>query len=409
MITYPYTWIELNKHAFFNNIAQYKKAIGDTTLSIVVKANAYGHGLKEMAQLCQKNKDVDWLCVVSLSEALTLRAHNFTKHILVLNLIDENPAAAIKNNIDLTVYDEHNLKALNELGSKLQKPVNIHLKIDTGLSRFGFFPEQALKVIEYTHGLPFINLRGIFTHCAEADAQDQTFTKYQLEQFHRLLTALEKINIHIPHKHAFNSAATTTYPLGLCNFVRVGAGVYGLWPSENNKKLTQKKYPDFQLQPVLTWKTKILDMKSVPAGSFISYNRTFQTQRNSTLAFLPIGYYEGYDRQLSNCGLIGIHKADLLFYAPVVGRVCMNTTIIDVTEVPGIKIGDEVILLGPHQNLTAVDLADKIKSYNPREIVTRLNPAIPRIQVNIHKNKILPYTGKSTLLIHKKGSFDVHS
>ena len=379
MITRPYTWIEINKHAFFANITHYKKAIGDATLSVVVKANAYGHGLKEIAQLCQENNNVDWLCVVGLSEALALRAHNFKKHILVLNLIDEDPSTAIEHDIDLTVYDEHNLKALNELGSKLQKPANIHIKIDTGLSRFGFFPKQALKIIEYAHGLPFINLRGIFTHCSEADAQDQTFTKHQLQSFNQLLHAIKKKGIPIPLKHAFNSAATTTYPLGLCNFVRVGAGAYGLWPSEINKKLTQKKYPDFQLTPILTWKTKILEIKQVPAGSFVSYGRTFQAQRTSMLAFLPIGYFDGYDRRLSNCGIVSIKKANNLFYAPVVGVVCMNTTIIDVTNIPGTNIGDEIILIGPYKNLTATNLADNIKSYNPREIVTRLNPSIPRI------------------------------
>jgi len=378
-----HTWVEVSKEAIEHNIAQYKKVIGDAILAPVIKSNAYGHGLVEVGQICEKNKNVGWLCTATLSEALTLRKNNITKPILVLSYIGKNFEQAVLQNISLVAYDMHTIKKLNEVGKSLGKKCHVHIKIDTGLSRLGVLAEQAITFIQEVKACKFIHIQGIWTHFAESHSQDRSFTNQQLQLFKDIINKLEKDNIHIPIKHVANSSATTTLDFEKSkdlniskygNFFRLGICLYGYWPSEYVKKITQEKYPNFTLKPAMTWKTKIFCIKHIKKNSFISYNREYQVKRDSKIALLPTGYFDGYDLRLSNKAFVLIHNT----LAPTVGRICMNITVVDITELKDVNIGDEVILIGDYPHINASDIAQTC-NLNPREIVTKINAEIPRI------------------------------
>lgn len=381
IIKKPHTWLELDAAAFNSNAQCYKSLIGNTgTLAAVVKSNAYGHGMQEVGALCQQNNNIDWLCTSSLSEALTLRAANIAKPILVMGIIDDNPELAIAHDIDVVLFDIEAAYELNALGKLLHKKVNIHIKIDTGLTRFGFYPNQTLPIIKEIAQMAWVNMRGIMTHCAESYNPDQSFTLQQLETFNQLINQIEDAGIDIPLKHAFNSAATSTFMhlFPKLNFFRVGAGLYGLWHFKDSWHDMQANH-GINLKPVLTWKTQVMHIKHAPTGAYVSYDRTYQTTKPTTIAILPMGYYENYDRRLSNKGIVLI-KSD--FYAPVIGRVCMNATIIEIPEGKTVNVGDEVTLLGDYDQIRAHDLTNAMASYNAREITTRLNTCIERIVTN---------------------------
>ncbi len=375
MSTSPLTWMEIDKGAFCHNVAQFKRIIGAGNLAAVIKSNAYGHDLHLIAQLCEKNPQVDWLCVASLSEALTLRAHSIKKPILVLSYIDADLQLAAAHDIDIICYEKELLDHAHQIGAALNKKINIHVKIDTGLARFGLAPRDALTFIRYATKLPYVHVNGIFTHFAQSQDEDQSFTDTQDQLFQNLIVQLAHEGINFPLRHCANSAAALLRSPGQCNFFRVGAGLYGLWPSEFTRTTTQEKYPDFELKTILTWKTTITSLHHLEAGCTVGYDRTFITNRPTTIALLPVGYYEGFDRRLSNAGMIRVH--DVL--VPIVGRVCMNVIMADVTDIKQVKKGDIAQLIGDHEGIRPTDIAAQSKSFNAREIVSRLNAQIPRI------------------------------
>lgn len=376
LVKKPHTWIEISKAAFDHNIQTYRSLIGKgTILSVVVKSNGYGHGLKEMGLLCQENPEIQWLCTASLSEALELRKQGITKPLLVLSIIDEDPVLAIEHSIDLPLTDYAQAALLNEAGARAQQKITIHIKIDTGLTRYGLSPETALKEIRVIAQLPFIQIQGIFTSCAESGNPDQTFTLQQLTAFDALCSELETHGIHIPFKHASNSAAASTVQNKFphFNFIRLGAGAYGLWHFRD----AMNNHADLSIKPVLTLKTRIGTIKKVPADTCVSYDRTFITMRPTTIAIIPVGYQDGYDRRFTNKGIVRIKD----YYARVIGRIAMNATLIEIPEDKTVEIGDEVILLGAVDQLQAHQLAALIESYNAREITTRLAPHIEKVIV----------------------------
>ena len=380
----PYTWIEISKSAFEHNVALYKKIIGAAVnLGVVVKSNAYGHGIVEIGTLCQTSPHVDWLCTTSLSEALVLRKHGVTKPILVTCIIDQDPTQAVEQSIDLVVYDMHTIAALNNCAAQLGKPANIHIKIDTGMSRFGIYPHDALAFIQEASLLPYIKINGICSHFSESDATDTHYTTQQLEQFNAVLKQLDDALIRIPIKHTGNSAAVTAQTKSHFNLVRVGAAAYGLQQSESSIEKAQRLEPTFALKPVMSWKTKLLNIKTIPAHTPVGYNRTHITTETTTIGILPIGYYEGYDRRLSNKGSVFVATNNVVRvaeqYASVIGRVCMNVTMIDISHIKNAKVGDHVLLLGDHPDIRAHEIAHAIGSFNPREITTRISPTIARI------------------------------
>lgn len=370
----PYTWIELNRTAFEHNANWYRNRIGvNTMLAVVVKSNAYGHGLLEIGTLGQASNWVDWLCTATLSEALTLRNHGIIKPILVLSIIDEDPALAAQHAIALPVFDLPTAQILNECAQRMNKHIAVHIKIDTGMSRFGFMPSEAIAAIQDIQKLPFINAQGIFTSCAQAGTADQSFTLQQLTQFDTLCETLEKLGINIPIRHATNSAATNNFAhqFPRFNFVRVGAGIYGLGHMASSPAFTP-----LDIVPIMQWKTRVTHVKHIKAGDYVGYDRTFRATRDTTLAVVPVGYQDGYDRRMSNKGVVFINNE---YYAHVVGRICMNATIIAIPEGKTVAIGDEVMLLGDHPQLRAHEIATMIESFNAREITTRLSANMERI------------------------------
>ncbi len=377
MIPTPHTWIEIDQNALAHNFKMYKKAIGTRALGVVVKSNAYGHGIVEVARVCQASNDVDWILTATLTEALQLRMNGITKPILVIYFIDEDPAKAIAYDIDVMVSDLQALDELNDLGIALAKPCNIHLKIDSGMSRFGFMPEQAVEIVKKAQSMPGLLVNGIYSHLAQAANIDQTFNLEQENAFISVLQQLEHAQISIPFKHISNSAGSTALENSHTNLVRLGLGAYGWWPSQSNKELTQAKFPDFDLKPVLTFKTRIFQIRNLEAGRCVGYDRTYKTTANTRIAVLPVGYFDGYDRRLSSKGILLIRGQ----YAPVIGIIAMTTTLVDITHIPDAQVGDEVILMGDYEKITPAQLANVVGSFNPREILTRLNPLIPRIAI----------------------------
>ncbi len=374
---FPHSTVEISRSALLHNIASYRRVLSaHALLAPVIKSNAYGHGILEIAKILDTSADVGYLCVVSSSEAWHLRNAGITKPILALSIIDTQIAHAINHDIDIVVYDPLFLEEANRIAQRLGKKARIHLKIDTGLSRLGIHHQEAYDFIRTCASLPGIELVGIFSHFAASERSDLSFSHLQLERLFTLIDAVEKEGIHIPLKHFASSAAITSLPQSHLTFARLGIGTYGLWSSVESKVRMETLHPGFFLRPVMQWKTRVIARKTVPAGSYIGYDCTYQTPVIAETALLPVGYYDGYDRRLSNQGMVKIHDQ----FFPVRGRIAMNLCIVDVTTNPDIAVGDEVTLLGAEHLITAETIADQCRTIN-YEFVSRINPAINRVVV----------------------------
>jgi len=293
-------WIEINPAALAHNIDQYKTVIGERLLAPVVKSNAYGHGMLQIAQLCEANPQVAWMCVANLSDALKLREQGIQKTIMIMSCVDADISLAVNKNFEFIITHEELAHDLHAIAKKYNSSFNVHVKIDTGLSRLGVLTHRAVSFIHEILAMPHLQLNGICTHYAETQKEDQSYALYQLEQFYAILDQLKAQNIQIPYIHASNSAATTTLDLARCNLFRIGIGIYGLWPSAASKAKTLAIYPQFNLEPVLTWKTRVMALKILPANQPVGYDRTTITTRETKIAIVPIGYYDGYDFRLFN-------------------------------------------------------------------------------------------------------------
>jgi alanine racemase len=359
--TLPQTYLEISASSFNHNIAYYKNKIGlHNKLAIVIKGNGYGHGLVQMGTLCEQNEYVDFICVAQLSEALALQ--KISKPILVLGYSDVNPEYAVGKNIHFMVDHLEYAHNLNEIGKKHAHQFNVHVKIDTGLSRMGVDTVQAHQFIEQLQQLDHIATHGIYSHFASSDS-NPLFTAYQFEQFNQLINQLKTVNICPPYIHMGNSASITTVSYSEhFNFFRIGVGAYGLG------------FDSAHLKPVMTFKTHIAHIKTVPKGSYIGYTGSYQVQRESRIALLPVGYYDGYKFRFSNKTSVIINGS----YAPVIGRIAMNMTIVDVTDIQAIA-GDEVILMGSDEKVHAHTLGALGDIKNVREIITGINPLITRL------------------------------
>ena len=367
------TWLEINSRAIQYNLRQFRKIVGRKVMIMpVVKANAYGHGFLTVAKICQKSADADRICVVNLDEVLELVKNKITKKpIMILSFFDRDEkklSLAIKNNIIFPLYSLENAKLLNKVGERLNKKVKVHLKIDTGASRLGILPEETLAFINEIIKYKKIELEGIWSHFASSE-DDFSYTKKQHDIFALVCKNLEDRNIKIPIKHIACSAAATTYNFTHENAFRLGLSLYGLYPTSNNNKIA------VALQPALSWYTTVIQVKTLPAGAKIGYGGTYTTNRLTKIAVLPVGYWDGYDRRLSNRGYVLI-KGER---CPVLGRICMNICMVDVTNLP-VKAGDKATLIGKDgtKSISADEVAKWCDSVN-YEIIDRINPLLPRI------------------------------
>ena len=346
----------------------------------VAKADGYGHGAVRTAQKALES-GADWVGVARFHEAIELRNAGIFAPVLVLGYIHPSQAAEASDlDITVTVYDLEMAAQLSRQAKIFAKPLQVHLKVDTGMGRVGMIlteiptdqdiRKKTVQDIRDIMRLPGLDLQGIYTHFAAADSRDKTYTRLQIEVFDTLLSDLAKAGIDIELRHAANSAGIIEFPEAHYDMVRAGISLYGLYPSREVDRTR------VTLFPVMTLKSLVTSVRKVPKGFFVSYGMTHETQTGTTLASVPIGYADGFSRLFSSNGqmLVGGRRA------PIVGRICMDQTLIDVGHIPGVGIGDEVILMGSQgkETLGADDLADRAGTIN-YEIVSALTPRVERI------------------------------
>ena len=370
------TWIEISKKALKNNYSIFRKLIGPKCqLMAVVKSNAYGHSLVDFSRLVG-DFGVDWLGVDSIVEAESLRREGIKKPVLVLGYtLLGKVEEATKNNVSLTVADLETLRNLRNFGRDGKK-LKIHLKIDTGMHRQGFFVSEIPEVIKILKSKPNIKLEGVYTHFSSAkDLASPSETLEQIEEFKKAIGLLESAGFKNFIKHASATAGAILFPESHFDMVRIGIGLYGLWPSKEIKNAFKNK---IKLEPVLSWKTIVGQIRKIPKGSGIGYDLTEKITRNSMIAVLPIGYWHGFPRLLSSVGSVLVRGNKMR----VLGRVSMDMVCINVTSVKSVKVGDDVILIGKSGKfeISADDIAD-LSGTTSYEIITRINPLIKRIIV----------------------------
>ena len=375
------SWAEVDLDAIKHNIKEIKASLRKKTeIMGVVKADAYGHGVLEVARTLIES-GVTRLAVSMLDEAIQLRKCGITVPILILSYTD--PARAgeiIEYNVTQTIYSHDLAKSLSAEAVKRNTAIKVHVKIDTGMSRVGFcLGYQAVKDVMIINELPGIIIEGIFTHFSKADETDKEYTLLQFDRFINFCAELERIGILIPIKHVANSAAVMSYPEMQLDMVRPGIIQYGLYPS---KEVDQTA---LNLKPAMSLKSNVIMVKSVEKDTLISYGGIFKTQRDSVIATLPIGYADGYSRLLSNKSRVLINGE----YAPVVGRICMDQCMADVTDIVkkgiDVKVGDETVIFGTQLDSAGIEhsisideLADIIGTIN-YELICIIGKRIPRI------------------------------
>ncbi|MEW6008992.1 MAG: alanine racemase [Candidatus Omnitrophota bacterium] len=367
----PYSWVEIDLSAIEANYKLIKKIVGPRKkILAVVKADAYGHGMVQIARRLSQVK-VDYLAVASLKEAITLREAKIKEPILLLN-------AALKNQLDYlflyditaTISDFNQARSLSAKAKSLHKRLKVHIEIDTGMGRYGLW-HQEIETMKKIFNLPYLEVEGIFTHFPCADT-DVNFTKKQITLFKSFLNRLKMENISFKLVHAANSAGVINFPGLDFNMVRPGLALYGLtWDEGITRKL--------KLKPAMSFKTRIVFLKKVSPGRSISYGRTYITKSNRLIATLAVGYADGYNRLLSN-------RAQVLLRgkrAKVVGTVCMDNIMIDTTAIKNAKVGDEVVLFGAEkkERIYVEELARICKTI-PYEIVCGVSKCVDRLYIN---------------------------
>lgn len=369
-------WAEVDLDKIANNMREIKNLVGDKEIIAVVKANAYGHGALDVATTLLEN-GASRLAVAIITEADELRDAKITAPIMILGYTPINFAYdLIEKDIEQTVYDVEYAKALSEIALKSGKKAKIHIALDTGMGRIGFLPnEDGLKNVLEICSFKGLDVVGLFTHFSTSDERDKTYTYEQFSKLTAFNKALEEKGIKIPLKHASNSGAIMDLPDTYLDGVRCGIISYGYYPSEEVKK------ERLNLEPALTLKTTVAFVKELEEDMYVSYGRTYKTTKKTKIATLPIGYADGYSRLLSGKAKVIIKGQ----FAKVIGRICMDQCMIDVTHIEDVKIGDEVILLGEENGLKfdANDMASIMGTIN-YEILCMISHRVPRIYI---KNK----------------------
>ena len=371
MKIYRPTWVDIDMQAVRHNFRTVRQMIGEQVkICAIVKANAYGHGYIKLSQLFV-DEGVDFLAVATIDGALKLREAGIEVPILVLGWTPETAyREAVQKDVRLAMYDLQEIKKLNEVALQEGKKAIIHLKIDTGMTRLGLMAnEDGLEQAAQALALPETVVEGIFSHFSKADEKSKEHSYQQLTVFKDFVECLEeKTAYHIPIHHIANSAAIIDLPEAQLDMVRPGIMLYGLQPSaEMNNQV--------DLKPVLTWQAKVSRVQKVPAGTLISYGGTYQAEQEMTIATIPVGYADGYNRLLSNKGCV-LYKGKKL---PVVGRVCMDQFMVDATLAENIQVGDEVILLGQQgeQSLTVTEMAEMLQTIE-YEVLCAITNRVPR-------------------------------
>ena len=366
-------WAEIDLDILANNMKNIKKLAGNKEVIAVVKADAYGHGALDVAP-CLLENGASRLAVAMLTEAIELRNNNIKSPIMILGYTPLDLGEELINfDIEQTIYDLDYARELSSLAIKLNKKAKVHIAIDTGMGRIGFLPtNESFNSICEIYSLDGLDVVGIFTHFSSSDEADKEYTQYQFNQIYDFIRKLENNGINIPLKHASNSAAIIDLPNTYLDAVRAGIILYGYYPSNEVKK------ENLSIKPALTLKAKIAHVKELESNMYISYNRTFKTSRKSKIATIPIGYADGYIRTLKHDAKIIVNGQ----LAPIVGNICMDQFMIDVTDIPNVKTGDEVILLGESNGIkfNADYIAKCMNSIN-YEVLCLLKKRVPRAYI----------------------------
>lgn len=364
------TWLEIDLDAVSENVRRARQIVGPgVRVMAVVKGNAYGHGITHIARAAVAG-GASMLGLACLSEAYLLKSSGIIAPMLVLGYTPAWQAEdAVRHNVRLTLFDLNTARALSQAAQRIGRPARVHIKVDTGMGRLGVLPDEAPDFVEAVSRLPGVEIEGIFTHFSTADEADKTYTYWQLAQFRQVLEAVERRGIHVPYIHAANSAALLTVPESHFNMVRLGIAMYGLAPSP-----ATPLPPGFQ--PTITWKTIVAQVKRLPPGSFVSYGNTYRTQGEEVIAVIPVGYADGFRRAPTHWGHVLVHGQR----APIVGRVCMDQTMINVTHIPDVQQGDEVVLIGRQgdEEITVDEIAARFGTIN-YEVVSQILARVPRL------------------------------
>lgn len=358
-----------NMEAMHDNISEHTKIMA------VIKADGYGHGAVEVAEAIDYLSYVSGYAVATVEEGLSLRNHGINKPILILGYaFSEQYPDMIRAGIRPTVFTREMAEELSAAATQLNMDCPIHFAIDTGMSRIGYqVTEEAADEMAQIASLPHIIVEGIFTHFARADEADKTYAYQQMKLFQQMTCMLEERGLNIPIKHCSNSAAIVELPEANMDMVRAGITLYGLWPSEEIDKTR------IDLRPALSLVTHVAYVKELDAGRQISYGGTYTTEEKRMIATIPVGYADGYARGLSNKGDVLIHGKR----APIRGRVCMDQFMVDVTDIPDVKCGDKVILIGRDgkEQITMEEAGERSGRFN-YEFVCDLGKRIPRVYVH---------------------------
>ncbi len=368
-------WAEIDLDVIAHNVREIRRITNKRAeILAAVKADAYGHGVMETVRTMLEN-GVTQLAVSMLDEAIQLRKLGINVPILILSYTDPVRAEEIiQNEVTQTVFSHDLAEALSAAAVRQGRNIKIHVKVDTGMTRVGFMPGySAVKNVLQISRLPNIIVEGLFTHFASADEKDRSYTQMQFEKFMSICSELGRVGVHIPIKHACNSAGIIEYPEMHLDMVRPGIILYGIYPSEdvNRSKIA--------LKPAMTLKANVILVKDVEKDTCISYGRIFKTERESRIATIPIGYADGYTRLLSNKGQVLVNGQK----APVVGRICMDQCMVDVTDISGnVGVGDEVVLFGRQggQEISVGEIASLVGTIS-YEMLCIIGKRIPRVYI----------------------------
>lgn len=366
-------WMEIDLKRLDSNIKAIKRRIGNSKLIGIVKSDAYGHGSRPVSEILIKN-GAAYLAVATVEEALELRQWGFDCPIMMLGLVpDRYCEPLVENDIIPLVSAYENAKAISRLAERLGKTVSIFIAADTGMGRIGFLntPEEALEVKKISE-LPGIYIEGMMSHFSSADMEDLTYTYRQMEQFDAFYNRISALGVSVPVRTLANSPAVMRLPQSFYEAVRPGTLIWGCYPDYVEDKSA------VSLEPVMSIKADIVHIKTVPPGTAISYGRLFTTGRESVIATIPVGYADGYTRLLRGCARVLIHGC----FAPVLGTICMDQFMVDVTDIPGVRLGDEAVLLGSQggQTISIEELAG-ITGLCSGELFYGFSQRLPRICV----------------------------
>lgn len=358
--------IAYNMEQMHRNIDAKTKMIG------VVKTDGYGHGAIPVARMLEAYEYVWGFATATLDEAVLLRKSGIRKPILVLGCIfPDQFEEMLEHEIRMTVYQEEQMQELSDLAVQLERQAYFHVKLETGMSRLGFAPtDDSVEAIRRIIDLPHMKAEGIFTHFAKADEEDKTYTRQQLTIFHEMTSKLKERGVTFPYEHCSNSAGIIDVREANCDLVRAGIAIYGLYPSQEVSKKA------VELKPALSLISHVEYVKTISAGTSVSYGGTFVAEKEMQIATIPVGYGDGYPRSLSNKAYVLIHGKK----APIIGRVCMDQFMVDVTGIDNVKFGDQAVLIGTdgEETITVDQLSELADRFN-YEFVCDLGKRIPRV------------------------------